>query len=614
MYGYTGQILRVDLSSGLVAPESYDPALLRLFVGGTGMGARYLYDEVGAEVSWDSPESYIFVFGGPLNGTTVGGTGTYSVVFKGPMTHLAGASQASGMFGAFLRFAGYDGVVITGRAEDWTYLYIDAQGRPSLRDARSLLGLNTRDTEQAILREIGLTQAQASVYGIGPAGENLVRFACVVGEGGHVVAHNGIGAVFGAKRLKGIAVARGKQRVKVADPVGLQGYRVLLDKAAMDFGGGILREFGTGGLIHGIHRTGMLPVRNYTTSLYPAIERVCGQYLRATYRVKPAPCWACRVAHVHTIELTEGPYVGFKGEEPEYEGIAACGPQMGVTEPDGVVVLCNEIDWLGLDVNESGWIVGWLMECRERNLLSIDDLDGIDLTWGNVEAIRQVLSRIAYRQGVGNWLAEGVMRAAERMGAEAQSIGIYTLKGAAPRSHDHRARWTELLDTVCSNTSTIEASFGAPPAIPGVTPLQNPFSPEEVARVNAATAGYRQFEDCLGICRFCSAAPEALVGAVNCVTGWDMDMAEAMQIGRRAITLLRLFNFRHGLDISREWGSPRYVSVPVDGPAQGLGIGEHLASMRSTYWQLMGWDPQTGYPKPETLIELGLEYALEGGR
>jgi aldehyde:ferredoxin oxidoreductase len=199
------------------------------------------------------------------------------------------------------------------------------------------------------------------------------------------------------------------------------------------------------------------------------------------------------------------------------------------------------------------------------------------------------------------------MRASARVGGDAPNLGVYTLKGASPRSHDHRgARWYELLDTCLSNTSTIEASFGMPPALPGAPKLTDPFSPEQVSTVNALTGGWRQFEDCLGICRFCSTDPLELIECVNSVTGWQLDVAEALKIGQRAINQLRVFNFRHGLDPRLEAPSRRYGSAPVDGPAEGRGIAEHFEGMRRSYWQKMGWDAETGKPLPETLQLLGL--------
>jgi aldehyde:ferredoxin oxidoreductase len=198
------------------------------------------------------------------------------------------------------------------------------------------------------------------------------------------------------------------------------------------------------------------------------------------------------------------------------------------------------------------------------------------------------------------------MRASVKVGGEAPDLGVYTLKGASPRSHDHRARWYELLDTCLSNTSTIEASFGLPPALPGTFKLTDPFSPGQVSAANAAFGGWRQFEDCLGICRFCSGAPLLVLDCVNSVTGWQLDVPKALEIGQRAINQLRVFNFRHGLDPNLEAPSPRYQSTPVDGPARGKGIAEHFNQMRQDYWRQMGWEPETGNPLPETLERLGL--------
>ncbi|MCP4519061.1 MAG: hypothetical protein GY824_28010, partial [Delftia sp.] len=258
-------------------------------------------------------------------------------------------------------------------------------------------------------------------------------------------------------------------------------------------------------------------------------------------------------------------------------------------------------------LNESSWTVGWLIECYEKGIVTQADVDGLDMTWGNAEAVKALLNKIATREGCGDWLAEGVMRASAHVGGQAPDLGVYTLKGASPRSHDHRgARWFELLDTCLSNTSTIEASFGMPPVLPGAPTLTEPFSPEQVSTVNAVTGGWRQFEDCLGVCRFCSTDPLALIEGVNSITGWQLDVAEALKIGQRAINQLRVFNLCHGLDPSLEAPSPRYGSTPVDGPAEGQGIAEHFLWMRQNYWREMGWDTETGRPLPETLERLGL--------
>lgn len=607
LYGYAGQLLRVDLSKGHLTQHAIAPYWAAKWVGGTGLGARLLFEETPASFEWDDPQNCVILASGPLGGTRVAGTGTFSVVFKGPMTNLAGATQASGFLGAFLKLSGLDAVVIQGTALEWCYLYIH-DGQAELRAADHLLGHDTWEVEELIAQELGVRSSQLSVCSIGPAGENGVRFAALAGDKGHVAAHNGIGAVLGAKKLKAIAVARGSHQVPVYDAERLsEAAAQLLEHAKTKFAGGLIHQVGTGGLVPGVYASGQLPVKNYTTNIFPQYEAVSGQTLRASLEIRSHPCWACGVAHVKMVKVLEGPYAGFEGEEPEYEGLAGWGPQIGNADLGAAVVLSNLTDRLGLDLNESSWTVGWVMECYERGILGRSDLDGLDMTWGNVQAVEALLHKIARREGCGDWLAEGVMRASAQIGGEAPNLGVYTLKGASPRSHDHRgARWYELLDTCLSNTSTIEASFGQPPALPGTPKLTDPFSPEQVATVNAVTGGWRQFEDCLGICRFCSTDPPAVIDCVNSVTGWQIGVREALRIGERAINQLRVFNFRQGLDPDLEAPSPRYQSTPVDGPAQGKGIAEHFDLMKRIYWEKMGWEPETGRPLPETLERLGL--------
>ena len=606
--GYMGRILRVDLTNEKVTKEELSQETLRMWIGGTGLGAKYLYQEVPPQVNWSDPANRMIWASGPLGGTKVSGTGTFSIVTKGPMTNLAGATQASGFWGAFLKFSGFDAIILQGAAPRWSYLYVH-DGGAELRDAEHLVGKDTWELGEALSKELGLKlRSRVSVFGIGPAGENRVRYAAIVGDEGHVAAHNGVGAVMGSKRLKAVAVARGSNKIPVNDPEKLSSLsKQLFEHASTEFAGGVIYRLGTGGLVTPFHATGVLPVRNYTTNIFPEYEQISGEYMRTHFEVWPAPCWACRVSHLRHIKVTEGPYAGVEGEEPEYEAIAGMGSNIGVTDAGAVVMLSNLADRLGVDINESSWTISWLMECFEKGLVSKDDLDGIELGWGDADAVKALLQKIALREGCGDWLADGVMRASRLLGGEAPELGIYTLKGASPRGHDHRARWSEMLDTCLSNTSTIETSFGLPPPLPGKPTLRDQFSPEEVSTANAATGGWRQFEDSLGVCRFCSTDPVLLVDCVKAATGWDLTVDEALDIGFRVINLLRLFNFRHGLDVALEAPSPRYSSAPVDGRAEGKGIAEHFDWMKRNYWRLMGWDEETGKPLPETLSQLGLE-------
>jgi aldehyde:ferredoxin oxidoreductase len=605
LWGYMGKILRVDLTSGAVWDEPVDPGLARDYLGGTGFGVEYLYREVPPAVEWDHPANRIIMASGPVGGTPLAGAGTFSLVTKGPMTNLGVSTQANGFWGAYIKSVGYDAVIIHGRSPRWVYLHI-GESRAELRDASPLLGKDTWDLEEAVRQDLG-GSGRLSAYGIGPAGENLVRFAVVAGDHGHLCSKNGCGCVMGAKRLKAVAVTQGRQVVPVHNKALLvEKGRALLQEAKTTKGGQLVR-WGSGGVFSIHAKAGSLPVRNYTTNVFPEHESMNAEYIRSHFEHRAKPCWACGV-HTKYMRVTEGPYTGTEGEEPEYEGMSAWGPQTGNTDPGAMVMMANVVDRLGLDTNEASWVVGWVMECYERGLLTRQDLDGLDMRWGNVEAARTLLTKISRREGVGNLLAEGVKRASEQVGGEAAKLGVYVLKGSTPRGHDHRAIWSELLDTCVSATGTIQAGARLTnPALFGQPPVTNPFSPWEVAGVNAKMEGWFVFLDSLPICRFISINPELTLECVSAITGRDLSVADAQRLGRRIINQLRVFNFRHGLDPALEAPSARYGSTPSDGPAQGKAFAAHFAWMKSHYFELMGWDPATGKPLPHTLKSLGLE-------
>ncbi len=451
---------------------------------------------------------------------------------------------------------------------------------------------------------------QCSIYSIGPGGENLVRFAVIVGDHGHVASKNGLGAVMGSKRIKCVSVERGKIKVPVAKSELLLQSAKALHEAAIAADPNV-RKFGTAFTFDIFTPMGALPIRNYTTNIFPEWENFKGSYIRSHFTVKPTPCWACSKPHVGTIEITEGPYKGFRGEEPEYEQLAAMGPVIGQKDPAAAIVLSNLVDRFGIDNNEVGYVIAWLMECFEKGLLKKDDLDGIEMKWGSVDATTAILRKISFREGCGNFLAEGVKRAAEKVGGEALNCAIYTMKGASVRGHDHRGLWTELIDTCLGNTGTIETGgFLARPPILGLTPVKNRFDPIEVSIQNAKINGGRQFGDSLGVCNFCASDFNLTLECLNAITGWDFTIPEAMDVGKRCVNLLRLFNFRHGLNKDLEAPSIRYGSTPVDGPAKGIGIMEHWESIRRVYYEQMGWDPETGKPLPVTLEKLGLGHLV----
>ncbi|MDP3063332.1 MAG: aldehyde ferredoxin oxidoreductase C-terminal domain-containing protein [Chloroflexota bacterium] len=605
-------ILRVDVSTGRTTVEEIDDQTQRAYLGGTILGAKYLYQEVKPGATWDSPNNILWVGTGPLTGAGLGGAGSVSLVTKGPMTDGATSTQANGFLGAYLKFSGFDHILIQGASKEWKYLYIH-DGVAELRDASHLLGKDTTEMEEALKKELGYQGRGLSVFSIGPAGENKVRWATLTGDGGHVASKNGVGAVLGAKRLKAIAVARGAGKLTVADP---QRMKEVSEAVWERCKKGNVYEWGTSQNFANAIVGGWLPVKNYTTNLFPEWTRFMGEKYRKEWDVDRHPCWACQTKHCNIITLPEGgDYAGHKGDEPEYECWSGLGPAIGNTNPRAAFVLSDDIDRLGLDVNEAGWVIGWTMECYEKELLTRDQLDGLEMNWGNVEAARQLVRNIANRKGFGDVLAEGVKRASERIGGEAAKCAVYTLKGNTPRGHDHRGRWPEMFDTCVSVTSTVETfTTGVPNAENyGLPARQDPFNnPLQIAEVEAATKGSAQFEDSMVTCRFVTGCNlPLLVQALEAATGWkDFTFQEALTAGRRAINLMRVFNIRHGMDPKLDRPSFRYGSVPTDGPAKGLSPIPHWDEMLRIYYDKMGWD-EGGVPKIETLTALGLEVAAK---
>jgi aldehyde:ferredoxin oxidoreductase len=262
-----------------------------------------------------------------------------------------------------------------------------------------------------------------------------------------------------------------------------------------------------------------------------------------------------------------------------------------------------------MDCNEASWVVGWVMECYQKGALKKEDLDGLEMTWGNVEATRALLENIANRKGYGDTLAEGVKRAAEKMGGEAYNWAIFTGKGNSPRGHDHRGRWVEMLDTVVSDTSTLQTQMLV--MNKDLWKMPNPmdvFSPDHVVQAEANSTGSMTISDCLVQCWFTGFNDtETQAEAINAATGWNISLEEVMNIGRRIVTLLRLYNLKCGLTPDKETTSPRYGSQCVDGPNTDKPVAPHWEKMVDQYYKMMGWDRKTGLPLPGTLKELGIE-------
>ncbi len=610
--GYAGCILRVDLTTGTITREEKDPAWLRKYLGGTGIGAALLYDEVPAGVAWSDPENRLVLASGPLSGTRLRGSSTYTVATLGPMTNGFAATQANGFFSALLKHTGFDALIFQGKAPHLSYLYL-CDGVAELRDARHLAGEDTWETEDLIKAELGLKPASSSVIGIGPAGEHLVRFAGVIGDKGHAAAHNGVGAVMGSKNLKAVAVARGCGKVNVAHPEELLALAAeMTAKHHTDERFEAMFNWGTLHLFKPSAHTGRLPYRNYTTNVCPMteeeLETFGPEYLREHFDViREHQCWGCQLHHCTLLRLPSGPLKGKEGEEPEFEGFTSMGSQLGVKDGMTALVLSNEIDRLGMDINETGWALGLALECYQKGLITTADTGGIPLVWGDVDAIREMYNMMARRHGFGAVLAEGAMRAAQAIGGVAPEFAVHTARGNTPLGHDHRSSWSMLFDIAVANTGCYELHLAPRAHLVGVKE-PHPDSADDVAEFVSVAKWLTQFIDALGICRLANKEfVDLLTGLLNAATGWDYDFVEARRQGQRTLALMRAFNLRHGFDPEADRPSPRYGLIPTDGPHVGRDIAPLWDGMLDVYYRHLGWDRTTGKPLPETLKELDLE-------
>ncbi len=613
-YAYAGQILRVDLSAGKTWAEPFTPEDQRKWIGGAGLGAKIIWEEVPPEVTWDHPENRLVLATGPLAGLPVWGTGGLTVVTRGAMTGGATNTNANGFFGANLKFCGYDAIAIQGQSSKWVYLYIQGD-RVEIKDAAHLQGKDTWETQQALEEDLKLGGHQLSVYGIGPAGENLVRFAAIHGDYGHVASKNGCGAVMGKKMLKAVAIERGNKGLRVAH---LKALYAAADEIAhslkTDPSTKGLYMYGTLGGVRNLQGMGALPIRNYTTNVWPEevdTKKWEGPSLREGFDHRGHQCNSCGMHHCHMVVIPSGPHKGQIVDEPEYEGWSGSGWTIGCTDPKDVAWLNTRIDRACVDVNEFGWLCGWVMECQEKGYISDSDL-GFRLEWGDAEGANRLLDMLSRREGFGDVLAEGVKRASEKVGGEAANCAIYTMKGDTPRGHDHRSRWEEMIDTCTGGGGTIDTGPAVFPTDFGLPARISPQDPEAVPKQVGGLRGRRHFEDSLGSCMFTTRAHmDVLCRSLEAATGWDIRPEEAVAQGRRTATLMRAFNIRCGIGPDLERPSKRYGSTPVDGPLSGQSIMDHWDSMLDTWYETVGYDRKTGRPLPDTLSRLGLEDVIE---
>ncbi|MDD4875553.1 MAG: aldehyde ferredoxin oxidoreductase family protein [Dehalococcoidales bacterium] len=613
-YGYTGRILRVDLSGGTTSVDTMGDLFYRKYLGGAGFISYFLLKELKPGIDPLGPENKLIFALGPVTGVPLSGSGRNCIGAKSPLTGGYTKSEVGGFWGAELKHAGYDAIIVEGKAEKPVYLWIE-DGVVSIKDANHLWGKNTKETQDIIRDELG--DDLIRVAAIGPAGENLVRIACIMNDLKDAAGRGGTGAVMGSKNLKAVAV-RGHSRPEVADPGRLGEFRQWLLANRQLWAS--FAEFGTGAAMASTIGTGNIPVRNFQNGEFAEISNISADTVKDTIRIKMEACYACSVRCKKVVKV-EKPYsVDPEYGGPEYETLAAIGSNCGVSDLKAVAKGHELCGAYSLDTIATGDTIAFAMECFENGLLTTEDTGGIELKFGNAEAMLQIIELIARRQGIGNLLAEGTARAAKKIGKGAEDFAMH-VKGVEIPMHEPRLKAVLGLGYVvnphgadhCANLHDTMLSQEGPPlerfkslGILGPLPADD-LGPQKVAIFRNVHL-FRIVQDSLVFCQFVPYDSEQMADILAAVTGWKTGIVEMLRIAERTLTMARLFNIREGLTADDDKLPKRFFEPKKDGVLSTRHYdAEQLEKAKGYYYTLMGWDGKTGVPTPEKLEELGIE-------
>lgn len=601
LYGYRGRVLHVDLSTGRHWEEHLHERVLRAFIGGTGLGTYMLYRWCPVGVDPFDPQNPLIFATSPFAGTPITTSAKYAVLAKSPLTGFIGDSMSSSHMAIELKRTGYDAVVVHGACPSWRVLVVE-DGHVHTVDAAHLVGLDTWATEMALRREIGGIAAA-----IGPAGENLVRYATICNDGRHA-GRTGNGAVMGSKRLKAIVV-RGHQPVPVADSDGLRAANRSLIERSHGPATAKYREMGTAANLLAFDRIGVLPTYNYQQATFGGAEHLSGEELYRLRLARVAGCASCTVRCEHLYRTLHGDVEA----RLEYETLFALGPMLGISDPDAVLRAARKCDLLGMDSISAGGTIAWAMECYERGLLSREDTGGIGLRFGDSQAVLDVLDAIGHRRGIGDLLAEGSRRAAQRVGGGSDAWAMH-VKGLEMPGYEPRGLKTMALGLAvsprgaCHNRSAAyEVDFSG---------RVDRFRAEAERGLLAADAeDLAAVIDSLTLCKFIrkcfSDIYNEAADLYRLVTGWTIAGDELRLAGERISNLKKLFNIREGWTRADDTLPARCLSEPLaDGPGAGETLTrEELDLMIAGYYAARGWTPD-GLVPPGKLRELGVHQLL----
>ena len=624
MRGAAGKILRADLTARTINVDRPDERFYRTYLGGAGFVSYFLLKEVPRRIDAFNPRNKLIFAIGPLTGLPLPGASRSCLGTKSPLTGGYSKSEAGGFFPMALKKAGYDAVIVEGRADAPVYLLVTDQ-RVEIRDAGRLWGKTILETRDAIAGETG--EKQIRTAGIGPAGENRVRFASVMNDAKDAHGRGGAGAVMGSKNLKAIAVA-GRWNPDVADPVKIHELAATMNKSFYDNPLFVkaLHDIGTGGeaaMVAG-NEVGNLPSHNFAVNSFDGVKKITADAAMAAYGKGMEGCAACGVRCKKVIEIDAPWHVNKRTSGAEYETLGALGAVCGVDDLAHVLKASDLANQYGMDTLSLGVSIGFGMECFESGILTPRDTGGVDLRFGNAEAMLQVVEMIARRQGIGDILAEGTKRAAARLGRGAEALAMH-VKGVELPMHDPRVKpglgviyaveaqpadhMAGMHDTAISRESP---SFEQLRGMGATVPLPASDLSDDKMRAQKAAHVWRLFLDSAVCCMFVPWDLDQLVEGVRAVTGWTYTAHEALKLGERIAALGRVFNLREGITAAQDSLPKRMFGPTRRGALRNAGLDEETFRRAvSAFYGIMGWDMETGVPTRGTLLDLDIAWAAE---
>ena len=616
--GYTGKILRINLTDQTAREEELSLEVAKDYIGGAGFGIKYLFDEVPSGTDPLGPDNKLIFAPGPFSGTTVPCASRMSVTGKSPLTGAVGMALTGGYLPVELKFAGYDVLIIEGKAEKPTYVWIK-NGEVKFRSAKKLWGMKTTDTQQIIKNE--LNDQSVRIACIGPAGENQIKIASIINEM-RAVGRRGLGAVMGSKNLKAIAI-RGKGKVSVADKDKLKAARGEFTKAMKE--SHVLyphfSKTGTPMVVDATCATGIFPTKNFTaTGEYAPADKI-GVETQMTRNVGSEHCYGCPVGCSQLKLAKTGAYAGTLAEGPEFETMYSYGGVTGVENIDAIIAADRLADELGLDTISSGVAIAFAMELYEKGILSKEDTGGLELNFGNHEAMITIIKQMAFREGIGDILADGTKAAAEKIGKDSDKYAMH-VKGLELPGYDVRGAKAHGLNYATAYTGAdhnrgyaFQEIFGIP--IPYEV---DRFAAEGKGRLTKWNQDARTATcDAPTMCAFlldmavAGFATQNTASLLEAVTGLRYSPEEIQKVGERINNLARAFNVREGFTRADDTLPERLMTEPLKaGASKGQLISkDDLKLMLDEYYTERGWDINTGVPTRGKLMELGLEYVAD---